>query len=97
MESTPSGVRMTIRVTPRASANEVRGLDAGGRLVVRVTAPPVDGDANQAVIELLAKWARVSKSSVRVVRGAASRTKTIEISGVDAGLLAERLTRKEEC
>lgn len=95
MESTPTGVRMTVRVTPRASSNEVRGLDAAGRLVVRVTAKPVDGDANQAVIELLAKWAKVSKSSVRVVRGASSRTKTIEISGVDAGALAERLTRKD--
>lgn len=83
-------------MTPRASSNEVRGFDAAGLLSVRVTAPPVDGDANRTVVELLALWSGVSKSSVRVVRGASSRTKTIEINGVDAGTLGERLTRKDQ-
>ncbi|TPW12011.1 MAG: hypothetical protein FD129_1547 [bacterium] len=85
-----------MRVTPRASANEVRGADPAGQLLLRVTAPPVDGEANRLVTELLARWAGVSKSSVRVVRGASSRTKIIEINGVGAEELARRLAGKDQ-
>jgi uncharacterized protein YggU (UPF0235/DUF167 family) len=73
----------------------VRGFDAAGRLAVRVTAPPVDGEANDAVVRVLARHLQVARSSVRVVRGASSRTKWIEIDGVDAAGMAERLSRKD--
>jgi uncharacterized protein (TIGR00251 family) len=71
-------VRLDIRVMPRASKNAVSGTHAG-RLVVRVTAPPVDDAANEAVVELLADTYGVPKRSVRIVSGHASRNKTVEI------------------
>ena len=68
----------TIRVTPRASANVVTG-ERDGVLLVRVTAPPVEGKANDAVVVLLAKALGTPRGSVRVVRGAGSRTKRVSV------------------
>ena len=70
---------LEIRVTPRASANKVVG-EKDGVLQIRVTAPPADGDANAAVIKLLAKHLGVPKSSLKIIRGEKSRNKTIRIS-----------------
>ena len=73
--------RISVRVTPRATRDEVVGWDrARGALQVRVTATPADNAANGALIRLLAKTYRVPKSSVRIVKGAKSRDKTVEIS-----------------
>ena len=68
----------TIRVTPRASANAVAG-ERDGALLVRVTASPVDGKANDAVIALLAKALGVPRGAVRVDGGAATRTKRVSV------------------
>ena len=68
----------TIRVTPRASANAVAG-ERDGVLLVRVTAPPVEGKANDAVVALLAKALGTPQGAVQVVRGATSRTKRISV------------------
>ena len=68
----------TIRVTPRASANAVGG-ERDGALLVRVSAPPVEGKANDAVVTVLAKALGLPKSSVRVERGGATRTKLISV------------------
>ena len=70
--------RITVRVTPRASRSEIAGWD-GDALRVRVTAAPADGKANVAVVALLAKVLAVPKSSVRIVGGAANRTKIVEV------------------
>lgn len=69
-------VRFTVRVVPRASANEVAGERAGA-LVVRVTAPPADGRANEAVLRLLARELDVAPSALALEGGASSRTKTV--------------------
>jgi len=69
-------VIFTIRVTPRASANAVGGV-RGGALVVRVTAPPVEGRANDAVVAVIAQALGVPRSRVRVEAGAAARTKRV--------------------
>jgi len=69
-----------VRVIPRASRDELAGM-RDGRLLVRVTAPPLDGRANAAVCALLAKAAGVPKGAVRVVRGEASRDKRVRIDG----------------
>lgn len=71
-------VSFTIRVTPRASANAVGG-ERDGALLVRVTAPPVEGRANAAVVELLAEALDVAPSAIRVERGAAARTKQVSV------------------
>jgi uncharacterized protein (TIGR00251 family) len=71
-------VSFTIRVTPRASANAVGG-ERDGALIVRVSAPPVDGKANDAVVELLAKALGLPRGAVRLEQGAAARTKRVSV------------------
>jgi uncharacterized protein (TIGR00251 family) len=76
--------RIRVRLQPRASKNEVKGFKpdpAGGDdvLVCRVTAPPVDGKANAALVKLLAAEYGVPKSRVRIVQGETARDKVVEI------------------
>ena len=79
---------VAIRVIPRASRDEFAG-ERAGRLLVRLTAPPVEGAANAAVCKLVAKRAGVAAGRVSVVRGQASRDKVVRVEGVDeASLLA---------
>ncbi|HHJ17805.1 MAG TPA: YggU family protein [Gammaproteobacteria bacterium] len=70
---------LDIRVQPRASHDEIAGtLD--GRLKIRLTAPPVDGKANQTLLKFLAKLCAVSKSQVTLLSGPGSRNKRVAIS-----------------
>jgi uncharacterized protein len=71
-------VTFSVRVTPRASASGVGG-EREGALVVRVTAAPADGAANEAVVRLLAKRLGLAPSEVRIERGATSRTKVVSV------------------
>jgi uncharacterized protein (TIGR00251 family) len=75
-------IRFPVRVQPRASRSEIVGLH-GDALKVRISAPPVDGAANAALVELLAAALGVPRRSVRVVSGATSRGKIVEVDGVD--------------
>ena len=84
-------VMFTIRVTPRASATTVAG-ERDGVLLVRVTAPPVDGKANDAVVALLAKMLGMPRGEVQVVGGASSRTKRVSVPR-DAEAALHRLTK----
>jgi uncharacterized protein (TIGR00251 family) len=74
------GVRLAVRVMPRSPRNVIDGVRAG-RLVIRVTAPPVDAAANEAAVGVLAAALGLPRQAVRIVSGAASRNKTIEILG----------------
>jgi uncharacterized protein (TIGR00251 family) len=78
-----------IQVVPRASRNAV-GPAIGDRLRVAVTAPPVDGAANAAVIEVLAEAFGVRRSAVAIVRGQRGRRKTVSVAGASRAVL-ERL------
>ena len=86
-----SGVRLMVKVTPRAARSTVQGIavDAGGQayLAVRVTAPPDAGKANAALIKLLAKRWRLPASAVRLVSGATARRKVLHVQGVPERLL----------
>jgi len=75
-----------VLVVPRASRTAV-GPRVGDRLRVAVTAPPVDGAANAAVIEALADAFGVRKASVTIVRGETGRRKTVRVEGATAGML----------
>lgn len=90
----PGGLRLFVRVTPRAARAGVRGLHAGpdghAALKVALTAPPVDGKANAALIALLAKLWRLPKGDFAIVGGSTDRSKTVIITG-DSAALAERL------
>ncbi len=76
--------RLRVRLQPRASKNEVKGSkvdpDTGEEvLICRVTAPPVDGKANAALIKLLADEFRIPKSRIRIIQGESSREKLVEL------------------
>jgi len=86
------GVRIDVRVTPRASRPAVEGVREG-RLLVRVTAPPVDRAANDAVVEALADFFDTPRRHVRIVAGEKGRSKTIEITGLSADAAAARIAR----
>lgn len=73
-------IRVAVHVQPRASRSEIVGQH-GAALKVRLQAPPVDGAANDALVRLLADALGLSQRSVRVVAGATSRAKTVEIDG----------------
>jgi uncharacterized protein (TIGR00251 family) len=83
-------VKLAVRVQPRARRTEVAGERAGA-VVVRVTAPPVDGKANAAVCAFVASRAGVPRSAVTVVHGAGTRDKVLEVRGVDLGSLRRSL------
>ena len=83
LRDTATGVRLEIRVVPRASKNQVGGL-RDRRLLVRVTAAPVDQAANDAVVAVVAKCLGVARRSVTIVSGLGARQKTIEIAGQTA-------------
>jgi uncharacterized protein len=72
---------LAVRLQPRAKRDEVVG-ERDGRVLIRVTAPPVDGKANAALEAFVAKRAGVPKSSVSVVKGHASRDKVVRVDGV---------------
>lgn len=84
-EALPDGVRLRLRVQPRASRSEIVGL-AGGRLKVRLTAPPLEGAANDACRDLIADWLGVPRRSVELEAGLRSRDKTLRVRGAPAAL-----------
>jgi hypothetical protein len=84
------GVDLALHVTPRASRNAIEGADGEGRLRIRVSAAPVDGAANDAVVALLAAELGVRRSAVILIAGATSRQKRCHIDGMDAAPLLER-------
>lgn len=80
LRETAGGVLLSIKLQPRASKNEI-GEALGGELKIKVTAPPVDAAANQALIELLAETLGCSRGKVELIRGHTSRHKTVMLHG----------------
>lgn len=95
IEPDGDGVRLAVRVTPRARRSAVAGIaeDADGRpaLAVRLAAPPVDGAANKALIAFLATVAGVPKSAVTLESGETARRKIVRLAGISAETLSGRL------
>ena len=83
ISASAAGLRLDVYVQPRASRSEIVG-EHDGALRVRLAAPPVDNAANEALVALLAKALGVPKRDIRVVTGATSRRKVVEVSGVTA-------------
>jgi uncharacterized protein (TIGR00251 family) len=80
---TRDGVVIEVKVEPRSSKKGIAGV-LDDMLKVKLTAPPVEGEANEQLIEVIAEAAGVRKSSVRIVRGLSSKRKTIEIKGIES-------------
>lgn len=84
------GASFAVKVAPRASQNKISQI-ADGALKVRLTAPPVEGAANQALVKLLAKALGLPRSKVRVIKGFKSRDKRILVEGLEPGQIIRLL------
>jgi len=90
IHDTPDGATFAIKVHPRARKNAITG-ELGGALKLSLTAPPVEGRANEACIEFLANLLKVPRSSVTIASGQSSRRKVIRVSGASADEVQKRL------
>lgn len=90
IRDTDRGATFAIRVQPRASRNAIAG-EMGDALKLALTAPPVEGKANEACVEFLANLLKVPRSSVTIASGESSRNKVIRIAGLTAGQVEQRL------
>ena len=90
IRDTPQGATFAIRVQPRARKNAIIG-EIGDALKIALTAPPIEGRANEACIEFLAEFLKVPRSSVTIAAGETSRNKVIRIAGISADELRQRL------
>lgn len=76
-----SSVTIDVNVLPKSGRDEIRGF-VNGILKVRVSAPPIEGKANERLIELMSSIIRVPRSDITIIKGRTSRKKTIRIEGV---------------
>lgn len=90
LRDTVDGLTLRVRVKPRASRDAFSG-ERDGALVVRLSAPPVAGAANEALARLLGKALGIAPSAVRIVRGLAGRDKLVAIKGLGAASAREKL------
>jgi uncharacterized protein (TIGR00251 family) len=88
-EST-GGVTIHVRVHPRAKKNAVTGV-IGDALKLSLTAPPIEGRANEAVIDFFAELLRLPRSSITIAAGQTSRNKVVRITGISASGLERKL------
>jgi uncharacterized protein (TIGR00251 family) len=84
-------ITFPVKVHPRAKNNSITG-EVGGALKLAITAPPVDGAANEACVEFFAKSLKVRRSSVSIASGERSRSKIVRVAGVTAQQFWERLS-----
>jgi uncharacterized protein (TIGR00251 family) len=85
------GAALTVRVTPRARRTEVAGILEDGTLRIRLTAPPVEGRANAALLEYLAEVLGIRKSRIEIVAGDKGLDKIVSITGMAAQEVQRRL------
>ena len=90
VKETATGVTFAIRVQPRARKNAIKGT-AGDAIKLAVTAPPVEGKANQAVIEFFADFFAIPRSSVSIASGETSRNKVVRVSRISLQRVRELL------
>ncbi len=90
IETTSTGVTIKVYVAPRASSNKVVGAH-NGAIKVALTAPPVEGAANKALLEFLAKMLGVPTGAVQLASGETSRNKIVRVSGITAEAALQKL------
>ena len=90
VHETAEGVTFAVKLQPRARRDAIVG-ELGGALKLSLTAPPVEGRANQACVEFLAVALEVAKSAVLIVSGETNRRKLIRVNGITAAQLREKL------
>lgn len=90
LNETAKGLTFAIKVQPRARKSAIIG-SVGGAIKLAVAAPPVEGKANQAVVEFFADWFEIPRSQVTITSGETSRNKSIRVTGITAQQLREKL------
>jgi len=90
IEDGKNGISFAVKVHPRAKKNAITG-EVGDALKLSLTAPPIEGRANQACVEFFAKLLKVPRSSVTIASGQSSRTKVICVTGVSREYVMDRL------
>jgi uncharacterized protein len=85
-----NGITFAVKLHPRAKKNAITG-EIGDALKIAVIAPPIEGRANEACIEFLAKVLKLPRSSITIVSGSTSRTKVIRVAGLSKDDLQKRL------
>ena len=92
IRQTKNGVTFAVRVHPRAKKNSITG-ELGDALKVALTAPPIDGRANEACIEFFARLLGVQPAAVSIASGYTSRNKVIRVTGLSAEFVRAKLAR----
>lgn len=82
IDATAAGVRIHLHVVPRASRTQVAGVH-DGRVKLQVAAPPVDGEANDAIVRWAGKLFGVPRDAVVIASGATGKKKSLEVAGID--------------
>jgi uncharacterized protein (TIGR00251 family) len=85
-----NGVSLTLTIAPRSGRDEIVGL-AGDALKIRLKAPPVEGRANEALLDFLAKRLALPRSALAISAGATGRRKVVQVSGLTAEAVTQRL------
>ncbi len=85
------GAALAIRVTPRASRNEIVEVLADGTVKIRLTAPPVEGKANEALVKFLSEVLDVSPAKIEIVAGMTGKDKLVSILDMDAQTVHARI------
>jgi uncharacterized protein len=91
IQNSPEGTTFAVKVHPRAKKNAITG-EAGEALKLSLTAPPIDGKANEACIEFFAKLLKVPRCSITIAVGQNSRNKVMRVAGLSAEEVRKRLT-----
>jgi uncharacterized protein len=95
IQSTSNAIIITVRVSPRAGTSGVAGT-RGEALLVRLHAPPIEGAANEELIDVIAEALSVPARAVSIASGARSRQKRVRVAGLDAATAAARLASAEQ-
>ena len=90
IKATPHGVSLRLTIVPRSGRDEIAG-HVGGAIKIRLKAPPVDGRANDALLDFLAKRLDVPRSALAIAAGLAGRHKVVHVAGITVELATERL------
>ena len=85
------GAAIAIRVTPRASKNEITEIRSDGTVKVHLTAPPVEGQANEVLLKFLGKVLGVPQSRLEIVAGATGRDKIVSVLDMDADSVHKKI------
>ena len=82
-KKTKDGITIEVKVEPRSSRKQITGIMDNSVLKVKLTAPPVDGSANEQLIELISESTGIKKSQITIIRGKSSKRKLVGLSGVE--------------